>query len=398
MTDKRRRKFDVDSDFVRQPVPTTPEIEAALSALPTTPSVVFRHEHACAERGCTRRAEFLSLHRTEHKRRLLCTLHAKRVLADRLPANFYDLQKVRLMALLRFEAARDDYQARLFASPNVNTYAPGCFTVNISRGPKSPLTPPPPPMTPTDATHLLRSRALSPAFLGPVEHGQPGLPVALNLQNFIVGSQMFACEVAGDDIVGDRFLLFRRQRDALYRSAAGGQRYRYGDTTERHVSELRSQRRAAAIPGVLDTTPMCFVFLNRADGGGGGGTEMRLDVLQTRAVVCSFYEHLARRTADYAQLVALHKEQRKSLLIVGEGARLINFPVTRADLERYFNDVGAPFGTEMTLLTMLRLEDETLNGVRVEPPWSVAWRRLFNDLSFAQYFSERGAGGAAAND
>jgi hypothetical protein len=365
-------------------------------------AATFRFEHTCGERGCLARAEFETQHLDARRRKPLCRRHSRvaSAVCARLPRNYYDVQKHRLTALLRFETARDDLSARLFASPNVDAYADACFTVNTDRGPKTPLAPPPMPLVLTSATtgaaaartHLLRPRSLSPAFLGPVEHGQPDLPAAVNLQNFAVGCEMFACELAPADVdSADPTLLFRQQRDVLYRCAAA-QRYRYGDTLERHRAQLKSQRRMLAevqstdearrvrVPAALFDVPPKFVFVRR------DGREMHLDALGARAVLCSFYESLARRTADYAQLVALHVQERKSLLLVGAGARLINFPVTPHDLERYFNDADAPFGHEMALFTMLRLETE-FGTAAAEPPWRAAWRRLFDGRSFAEYFS-----------
>jgi hypothetical protein len=113
------------------------------------------------------------------------------------------------------------------------------------------------------------------------------------------------------------------------------------------------------------------------------GKTLTLREMDTRTIFCCFYESLVRPAAEFARLRTMHVIERRSLLLVGPGARLIQCAVSLADVARFFSDENAPFGHEMVLFTMLAFD-----GADAEQsyPWRAAWRHLFG-VTFTEYYA-----------
>ncbi len=173
---------------------------------------------------------------------------------------------------------------------------------------------------------------MSPMSLGPLEHGQPGLPPALNLENFHQGSKCFPNEVSAD---GSPSPVFRASRDKFYRDA----------TPHRHKYE-RGMR------------PLYFVYVDSA------GVEHRLDYIASRQFYCSFYETLVANEPDFLQLVSL-RNGGTNLQICGYDS----YPMT--DIDATYLDPSKPFGHERVLYTMLSSAD----------PATYPWRKYGNMLA-----------------
>lgn len=172
---------------------------------------------------------------------------------------------------------------------------------------------------------------LSPMSLGPIEHGQPGIPPALNLENFHQGSKCFPNEISED---GNPSAVFITSRDRFYRDA----------TPHRHKYE-RGMR------------PLYFVYVDSAN------VEHHLDYIASRQFYCSFYETLVAKEPDFVQLVSL-RDHGTNLQICGYDG----YPMS--DIDAAYLDASKPFGHERVLYTMLTSAD----------PTTYPWRKYGNML------------------
>ena len=168
---------------------------------------------------------------------------------------------------------------------------------------------------------------LSPKFLGPVEHGQPGLPPAQNVENFHQGSKCFPEEI--DPETDDPGPLYYENRLRFYNDAEP-HRHKYFGTDDPKNKNI----------------PRFFVWVDKS------GTEHRLDYVQSRQFYCEFYARLASAQPDYAELV--HKlDAGYNLCLCGFDA----IPLEQGEtIESAYLDPSNPFGHERVLYTMLTSE------------------------------------------
>jgi hypothetical protein len=161
---------------------------------------------------------------------------------------------------------------------------------------------------------------LSPMQLGPVAHGQPGLPPALLLENFWQFSKIFEGET-----------------DAMFLAA---QKSAFVDRTPH-----RHKKRGAKPRGWVWVDPE---------------TQERhlLDYITARQFYCVWYDRLARQTAEWKELKALVDGGQK-VQICGYDGHPIEGSVSQA-----YRDDSKPFGHERALYTMLTVADEA------EWPWN----------------------------
>lgn len=188
-------------------------------------------------------------------------------------------------------------------------------------------------------TDGLGFNTLSPMFLGPVEHGQPGLPPALNIENFHQGSKCFKEETRGtnDTYPGP---LFYHNRETWYRDPIP-HRHKYKGTKENLDGGTTSS------PGVASNRrniPLYFVWVDKE------GKENYLDYVLSRQFYCTFYERLATKQPQFSELQRL-LDNGYNLQICGYDGR----EVTRS-LEAEYLDPSQPFGHELVLYSLLVLE------------------------------------------
>jgi hypothetical protein len=182
--------------------------------------------------------------------------------------------------------------------------------------------------------------ALSPMSLGPVEHGQPGLPAARCVENFHQGSKCFREEV---DRHGAPSALFHENRLRFYEDEEP-HRHKYKGT------------------GTNKNVPLYFVWV------ASDGAEHRLSYIESRQFYCTFYERLARETEDYARLEHL-LDEGYDLQLCGYDAH--DVPLAHKDEEplvavgRAYLDPTKPFGHERVLYAMLMCP----RGREVDLPW-----------------------------
>lgn len=176
--------------------------------------------------------------------------------------------------------------------------------------------------------------SLSPKSLGPIDHGMPGLPAALNLENYHQAAKFYASEVDAEGRIKASALALRRR---LYLDAVP-HRHKFADM-------------AAA-------GPMLFsMYYDRE------GKERRYSYLECRYFYCHWYERLAPRMGEFAEL-RHSRDEGYNLQIVGYDG----YPVTR-DLYEHYLDTSRPFGHELVLYTMLVVADPA------EYPWNRFYRK-----------------------
>lgn len=160
---------------------------------------------------------------------------------------------------------------------------------------------------------------ISPKSLGPVKHGQPGLPDALNIENFHQSGKVFQEEV---DAQGNPTALYYENRLKFYQDQVP-HRHKYRGTEKNK------------------NIPLYFIWVDKT------GREHRLNYIESRQFYCTFYERLAILEPDFARLRQMI-EDGYNLQICGYDAH----PVTRPIEEEYL-DPSRPFGHELVLYTLL---------------------------------------------
>jgi hypothetical protein len=177
---------------------------------------------------------------------------------------------------------------------------------------------------------------LSPKSLGPVKHGQPNLPDALNIENFHQGSKCFESEIE-----------------------QGKPSKTFYTTQLEMFNDPVPHRHKEAAPGVGNRNICKFWVWITQDG-----EEKHLSYVDSRQFYCNFYERLVVKEAQYKKLIEM-LENGTNLQIIGYDA----YDVAQQDeetiaeiLDRCYKDETRPFGHELVLFSMLVLEPE-------EYPW-----------------------------
>ena len=174
--------------------------------------------------------------------------------------------------------------------------------------------------------------SLSPMSLGPVDHGQPELPMAKNIENFHQGSKCFKEET---DEEGNPSAVYKQNRQEFYKDK----------TPHRHkYMGLDKKNR---------NIPLYFVWIDMDK------KEHHLSYFECRQFYCTFYERLASKQEDFLKLQELIWNGT-NIQICGYDGRSIE---DRSIEEEYF-DGSKPFGHELVLATMLR-----------EKPENYPWRK-----------------------
>lgn len=171
--------------------------------------------------------------------------------------------------------------------------------------------------------------SLSPMSLGPVEHGQPGLPPAANIENFHQGSKCFREEaLPGSD---DPAPLYYENRLRFYKDAVP-HRHKYKGV------------------GPNKNAPLYFVWVDK------DGKERRLTYVESRQFYCNFYERLAEKQRDYARL--------RDMIAAGTDVCICGYDAVPLDpgesLEDAYLDASKSFGHERVLYAMLTAADPEL--------------------------------------
>lgn len=151
--------------------------------------------------------------------------------------------------------------------------------------------------------------SLSPMKLGPVVHGQPGLPNALNIEVFHQSNKKYKCETMDE---------FRKTRLTWYTNPPEKIRHKFTGKDK----------------------PEYFVWLDK------NGKEHHLNHVESRQFYCTFYERLASQTDDYKKLA--------QMILNGYNLCLCGYDAHElGNIEEDYLDTTKPFGHERVLYCML---------------------------------------------
>lgn len=163
--------------------------------------------------------------------------------------------------------------------------------------------------------------SLSPKSMGPVNHGQPGLPPAKNLENFHQGNKCFPVEITD----GKPNKMFYANRLKMYNDSV----------PHRHKVDTAGKRISK------ENKPVCSIYVDKE------GVEKQLSYVESRQLYCKFYELFTRTNNDFYVL--------EEKLNQGYNLNICGYDAYRPDqnLERCYLDDTKPFGHELVLYCLL---------------------------------------------
>jgi hypothetical protein len=175
-------------------------------------------------------------------------------------------------------------------------------------------------------------KSLSPMSLGPIDHGQPGLPVALNLENFHQQSKMYKAEADEDGHVTKKFI--KGQKNGF-------------------LDPIPHRHKSVDGKSMKGQVPVGWVW-TREDG-----TKVYYTYVECRQFYCNYFERLASKENDFKALQKMIRDGY-NLQITGYDG----YPVGESIMEHYL-DPTRPFGHEMVIYTMLVVKNKE------DYPWRV---------------------------
>lgn len=188
--------------------------------------------------------------------------------------------------------------------------------------------------------------SLSPMRLGPVNHGQPGLPPALLLENWHQSNKVFPAEV---DETGEPNEAWAKLQLEMYLSPEPARHKPAARTTAGNTNE-----------------PLYSVWVLP------DGTRKKCTYIESRQFYCGFYERLANAVGSEAsedlETLRTCLTSGYNLQIVGYDAHPIDLRNSSSiadNLEKLYLDPSEPFGHELVLYTLLAIPD----------PMDYPWRR-----------------------
>lgn len=163
---------------------------------------------------------------------------------------------------------------------------------------------------------------LSPMSIGPIEHGQPGLPLSKNLENFHQGNKVYPSEL--DDNGKPKSVFYETQKSMYLDSKP-----------HRHKKTSGKEKK-----------PEFSVWIDR------NGKEKHFKVVQSRQFYCNFYERHVLKLPEFTQL--------KKMIADGYNVQICGYDAYEpsGDLESHYLDDSRPFGHELVLYSLLVLQPE----------------------------------------
>ncbi len=176
---------------------------------------------------------------------------------------------------------------------------------------------------------------LSPMSLGPVIHGQPGLPPSKSIENFHQGSKYWSKYETKEEFSDNQKNMFN------------------SDEPKRHKFKVDKTRGSSG--KVLGNIPDYFVWIDKDE------KEHHLSYIESRQFYCNFYERLVKKTKQYKKVKKLI-DLRASIQLCGPDAfeieGLSNESGLIKSIEKCYLDSSHPFGHERVLFTMFLLKEE----------------------------------------
>lgn len=188
--------------------------------------------------------------------------------------------------------------------------------------------------------------SLSPKSLGPIKHGMPNLPAALNLENYHQAAKVYRHEMdpADPSRISDSSIELRKK---MYADPVP-HRHKFDPAFIKKQQQLR-------VAGNVNI-PFFSVYYDKQGG------EHRYTYLECRYFYCHWYEILAPKQAEFKRLCEL-RDQGYNLHIIGYDG----YPVTD-DLYQHYLDTSRPFGHELVLYSLLTIQDPA------DYPWNRYYR------------------------
>ena len=189
-------------------------------------------------------------------------------------------------------------------------------------------------------TKVFGCSELSPMQLGPVDHGQPGLPPAKNIENFHQGSKCFKEELLCNNKPSKEFY---DNQLAFFNDPIA----------HRHKLPKNPKEKTKK-----KNIPEFFVWKHK------DGKEHHLTYIECRQFYCTFYERLATKTTAFKELKEL-LEKGTNLNIIGYDAKTLkDYKDPKVWHAQYLDD-STSFGHEMVLACLLSLNDPA------QYPWNI---------------------------
>lgn len=189
--------------------------------------------------------------------------------------------------------------------------------------------------------------SLSPMQLGPVKHGQPGLPDSLTIENYHQFNKVFPNE---QDEKGNPLPIFYEKRNAAYIDPIP-HRHKYDSAALKKMNKNM-------VNGV--NTPMYCLHLD------ANGTERRYSYVESRFFYCHWYEVLAKTRVAFTALQTM-LQNGTNLCITGYDA----YQPDSTRLYEHYCDSSKPFGHELVLYTLLSIQN----------PYDYPWNRFYREHS-----------------
>lgn len=160
--------------------------------------------------------------------------------------------------------------------------------------------------------------SLSPMSIGPINHGQPGLPMALNLENFHQGNKVFSCET---NEKGDILSCFYDTRLKMY----------LDPIPHRHKETSKNVN-----------VPLYSIWITK------DSKEKKMTYIQSRQFYCHFYEQMVNQLDDFKKL--------EMMVANGYNIQICGYDgyVISKSLMLHYLDNKFPFGHELVLYCMLQ--------------------------------------------
>lgn len=184
--------------------------------------------------------------------------------------------------------------------------------------------------------------SLSPMVMGPIKHGQPGLPDALNLENFWQSGKAFQSELDKNGKPGPEFYKTRRE---MY----------LDPEPQRHKAV---KKLVPTLPSGEKNNVAFFVWTKK------DGSEVYLNYIESRQVYCHFYTLHALKNKDFQELKG-GLDAGLNINIIGYDGfdfRKAKGTTLKEKFEACYLDGSKPFGHELVLCALLLLKPD-------EWPW-----------------------------
>lgn len=188
---------------------------------------------------------------------------------------------------------------------------------------------------------------LSPKSLGPIDHKMPGLPIAKNLENFHQFAKVFQCDMENNKVTD---------------KAKAARIIGYNDSIpHRHKYDSEILKKLNNNINV----PNFSVYYDK------NCNEHRYNYIQCRYFYCHWYEILVVHLSQFKLL--------KNMLSNGYNIQIIGYDGYSPgnDLMAHYLDSSRPFGHELVLYTMLKIDNSG------DYPWNKYYddnRNIYKDV------------------